>query len=235
MDIDIASVKAQQALEALRCPSKPSLSHDSLAGLARNIFQFKPTNEPIYAKLQAIECLKAFFNDSLKSHYSEQTALLAEFILARYLDSYFPGNKHAISTTLPQYSKMQANAGALLRGMQKMPRAFIDILELLALCQAFDPHFDLLEHQEAHALLVSIREAHGEYNTRLSKPRPKPKSRTLAQHARLTMVMSVLICAILILGILASFAWVIASNERSVESHLQTMSSTSESESTSHE
>lgn len=221
MDIDIASVKAQQALEALRCPSKPSLSHDSLVGLARNILQFKAASEPLYAKVQAIELLKTFFNDSLKSHYSEQTSLLAEFILARYLDSHFRGDKHAISSSLPQYEKMQANATALLQAMQKMPRAFIDILELLALCQAFDPHFDLVDHPEAHTLLASIRQAHGEYNTRLSKPRPKPKTRTLAQHARLTMVMSVLICAILILGILASFAWVIASNERSVESHLQ--------------
>lgn len=237
MQTEIISRKSQQFITSSAPQVKSQLSTQSLAGLAKPIFDFtqhlsnlESENDIEHITEQASSLLNTFLRSTEKAGYHHDTALFSEYILACFLDDELNAKRKQslsafeICQLLPQSQELDNKFPQALKAMYSMPQAFIDVFELLYLCQSLSNHFKLINNTEHLVLYRSINRARGEHDKRLSKKPPVIKKRTRAQNTHFTMLVSI-VAAIIILGsVFASFGIVLYSSEQPLKQTLNTLS-----------
>lgn len=216
--------------------AKSALSSQSLSGLAKPIFDFNHNIKQIGTEKdidrltdQAITLLNTFLKQTEKCGYHRDTSLFSEYILASFLDCELNAksqdklNPIEICQLLPQAKELDHKFKQALHAMQKMPQAFIDVIELVYLCQSLSTHFKLIGQGEELTLYDTIQQTRGEFDRRLSKPAPGVKTKTQAQKARFVMMISIVSAVIVLGGVFASFGLVLYSSEQPLKQTLNTL------------
>jgi len=208
--------------------TKPSLSAQSLAGLAKPIIDYA-TQLPPHAHLTDVidtseNLLSEYLLKCQQAGYHHETCLIAQFILAAFIDANLLSHditdeSQTLVQKLPQGLKLASQFSNILDTCYKMPGAFVDLLELLYLCQSLNPDLNLADTQK-NTLYTIIKQARGEQDLRLSPPKPKLHARPLHEKTRLFMLGGVVVMIVLIGGVLASFDIVLQDTQTVVEKNL---------------
>lgn len=223
MKTEISTPASTQTMPKM-AKAKPQLARESLAGLAKILFDFRPNPSEALAKNEANIKLNSYLQAAMNAGYSFETSLLAQYILARFLDHYF---SEKISHDLAQHEDIAKNFDKAFHTMKQHPEAFIEILELITLCQHLNRNFDLVPPNESTQLLALIQHARGEYDTKLSAPKPQEKKMTLAAKTKLTLMISIAVSIVILGGIIASFDIIIKKSETPIQTTLKHLSQAS--------
>lgn len=227
--------------------SPTAFSQQSLVGLAGKLFsiltELKKSTTPhdpeqLYPYLT--KQLQQFAEEATHRGHTEETILIAQFALARSLDetisSHSWGQSSSWQTTrlansLPHADSLEANFVDALRKMSEVPEIFVDVLELIYLCQNLT---DANKQHETlnHELYQIISQQRGEFERKLSK-KSRPKNTSLKKRFSKTHFSLLTAGIILLLATLyLSFNYLLdqSSNELTTTLNQQTSSQTSQTQ-----
>ena len=225
--------------------SVATFASHSLVGLAGKLFSIL-TELKKSQQAHAPDQLQPYLNNELqqfsqaatKQGHTEETIVIAQFALARSLDEVIAqhgwGQTPAWQTKrlvdlLPHAQTLTANFVDALQKMSEVPEIFVDVLELIYLCQNLT---DTHKQREAlnQELYTIISQQRGEFERRLSKKKAPSNSTTITKRFSKTQFASLAIGIIVLLVTLyISFNYLLDQSSSELQTQLNSQTTVSQS------
>lgn len=232
------------SLNTPNAQSPAAFSQQSLVGLAGKLFSIltelkksQQAHDPAQLQSYLINELEQFKELATQQGHTEETILIAQFALARSLDeaisSHSWGQSSAwqakrLTATLNHAESLEANFVDALRKMSEVPEIFIDVLELIYLCQNL---VDTNKQNEPlnHELYHIISQQRGEFERKLSKTRSQPREKQSKHFSKMQFGLLAIGILLLLATVYISFNYLLdqSSNELTTSLNQQTLTSPS--------
>jgi type IV/VI secretion system ImpK/VasF family protein len=216
-------------------PASPHSDYKSLSHLAEHFMLFIGSlkQEPAIDDVTALQKnvmyeLQQFVLSAKNAGHHKEACLVSQFVLAQHVDHSLSESAFAsqwqpvaMSKTLPQYQQLNDHFASALQTMCQQPDAFIDVLELLYLCQSLSSEKHPPETLPTQSLYHIIRHQRGEPDHRLSCPPPKPYRPHNTRLLRFVSVCTITLTIILISGLFLSYNVLLKTSEQPLKTQLQ--------------
>ncbi len=221
-----------------------ALSSYSLVGLAGKLFSILTE---LKKSTQAHEAdtlspylskeLKHFAEQAASQGHTEETILVAQFALARSLDEVIASQEWGQTSTwqaqrlvssLPHAETLAANFTDALKKMSEVPEIFVDVLELIYICQNLsdsNKQHDSLNQE----LYMVIQQQRGEFERRLSKKRPQQSTVTTKPIPKRYLSLLAIGIVLLLIALYISFNYLLDESSNELNAQLNTSTLTAAS------